>query len=744
MRRLLGSLLLAIAACTSAPPAAPPPAALPPALDPGDARDPEALFAAGLAAKQSGRAAEAERLFAAARAKLAALTGEPVHVEATGGFDGPPVDLACAGGLCAAAHGNVVSVIDVASFRERLRLEGHEDAVVAVALAADGQRLVSASRDGTARLWDARTGALVHKLSGHAKGVRAAAISPDGQTIATGADDGTVRLWSPSSGAERHVLRGHHDDVRCVAVSPDGALVASGANDGTVRLWDARTGASRRELGERGDGRRAVAFTPDGKTLIAMGWRGHAQRWDVATGAAQPAIDVDEPIAFSPDGRTILSGSSVRRFDVALGERVEPFQGYTREARGIAFRGDGKVFFTANRDAWALEEWDFATGRALRRFGARASSMRAVAFDPRGALLAARSDAGTALLFRVDGQGEPRRLVDDAPWKAPYGAPERTGTIAFSPDGATLAWTSSDGAVRLWSVGASPTVRRIEHWYEVTALAFRPGSAELATIAEHTARLHELAEGRRRVEIVLPFAFEVRRSSWDRPPPTLLAFTPDGGSLAAGGSKALALWHAEAGTLRAEITGDELIRVLAFHPTAPILATGHEDGTLRVRDVPSWAPPRFLRAHDKPVSTLAFRRDGKLIATGSEDATVRFFDGTTGTPRGRPLVHPHPVESLAFGPDGALLATSDGRALRLWSVAAGALLLELGAAPGGGTYALTPGPDARLEIEGDVPRALFTCRSGPWAFPLDLCEEPSRAAGLRWSALAAVRGGRAP
>jgi WD40 repeat protein len=744
MRRLLGSLLLALAACASAPPAAPPRAAAEPPVDPGEARDPEALFGAGLAAKQAGRAAEATRLFAAARAKLAALTGEPVHVEATGGFDGPPVDLACAGGLCAAAHGNVVSVIDVASFRERLRLEGHEDAVVAVALAADGRSLVSASRDGSARLWDARTGALVRKLWGHAKAVRAVAISPDGQTIATGSDDGTVRLWGPSSGAERHVLRGHQDDVRCVAISPDGALVASGAEDGRVRLWEARTGALRRELGGRDDGRRAVAFSPDGKTLLAMGWRGHAQLWDVATGAAQPALDVGEPLAFSPDGRTILSGSSARRFDLALGQRVEPFQGYTREVTGIAFRADGQAFFTANQEAWAIEEWDFATGRALRRLGARASSMRAVAFDPRGALLAARSDAGTALVFPLDGRGEPRRLVDDAPWKAPYGAPELTGSIAFSPDGATLAWTSSDGAVRLWTVGPSPTVRRLDHWYEVTALAFRPGSAELATIAEHTARIHDLAEGGRRAEIVLPFAFEARRSSWDRPSPTLLAYTPDGGSLAAGGSTALALWHAEAGTLRAEITGDEQIRVLAFHPGAPILATGHEDGTLRVRDVPSWAPPRFLRAHEKPLTALAFGHDGKLIATGSKDGTVRFFDGTTGTPCGRPLVHPHPVESLAFRPGGALLATSDGRALRLWSVATGALLIELGAAPRGGTYALTPGRDARLEIEGDGPRDLFACRAGPWTFPLDLCEEPSRAADLLRRTLAGARAERAP
>jgi WD40 repeat protein len=601
-----------------------------------------------------------------------------------------------------------------------------------VAFAADGRSLVSASHDGTARLWDARTGALLRRLWGHTKPLRSVAISADGATLATGSDDGTVRVWSPSSGAERHVLRSHRDIVHAVAVSPDGATIASASQDQSVRLWDARTGAERRSF-EGSNPFFDVAFTPDGKTVIAFPSLGSTLAWDAATWRSLPPPPLSRPIAFTPDGRTLLGGSNVDRYDLHLEARLGALRGYGVHA--LALRADGRAFLTADDEAWAVEEWDLATGRPLRKLDARASSIRAIAWSPGGQLLAAASDAGTALLFPLDARDGVRRLVDAGPWKVDRGAASALGAIAFSPGGETLAWISGDGSARLWSVGAGDAVRRLDHWHEVTALAFHPGSAELATLAEHTVRYHDVATGHRRGQVELPASsFTSERSWWQPFPRAWLAFSPDGAFFAAG-SRTLDLWNAAGGTLNRHLDGEDQALALAFHPSAAILATGHPDGSIHLRDLARPGEPRTLSAHARPITALAWTSDGKTLATASEDGTVRLFDALTSAARGRPLVHPHPVVSLAFRPDGALLATSDGRALRLWS-AAGVLLIELGAAPGGGTYALTPGPDARLEIVGDVPRELFACRAGPWTFPLDLCEEPSRATGLLRRALA--------
>ncbi len=104
---------------------------------------------------------------------------------------------------------------------------------------ADGARVVTASWDMTARLWDAGTGAEIAVLEGHGGRVCSAAFSPDGARVVTALDDKTARLWDAGTGAEIAVLEGHGDTVLSAAFSPDGARVVTASTDGTARLWTA-------------------------------------------------------------------------------------------------------------------------------------------------------------------------------------------------------------------------------------------------------------------------------------------------------------------------------------------------------------------------------------------------------------------------------------------------------------------------------------------------------------------------
>jgi WD40 repeat protein len=114
---------------------------------------------------------------------------------------------------------------------------GHSGIIVHATYSPDGCRIVTASADKTARIWDATTGKQLLVLRGHILGVRSAAFSTDGKLVVTASEDETARVWDAQTGAELITLAGHKGPVLTAVFSPDGKRVATGSSDGTVRLW---------------------------------------------------------------------------------------------------------------------------------------------------------------------------------------------------------------------------------------------------------------------------------------------------------------------------------------------------------------------------------------------------------------------------------------------------------------------------------------------------------------------------
>lgn len=158
----------------------------------------------------------------------------------------------------------------------------HRSRVLDIALSPDERYIYSASRDGVAIKWDFETGEGVAVFVGHQLGVNAVDCAPDGSLIVTASGDGTIKLWD-NEGHEIRALAGHDGAVLDAVFSPDGRYILSGGEDRTARLWDLQ-GRLIQTMRGHSAGVCSVAFTPDGRQMITAGMDGAVRFWTPLSG----------------------------------------------------------------------------------------------------------------------------------------------------------------------------------------------------------------------------------------------------------------------------------------------------------------------------------------------------------------------------------------------------------------------------------------------------------------------------
>ena len=149
-----------------------------------------------------------------------------------------------------------------------LTLKGHTGHVSSASFSPDGSRIVTASDDKTAKVWDAKSGAEILTLKGHTGVVTSASFSPDGSRIVTGSYDKTAKVWDAKSGAEVLTLKGHTGAVISASFSPDGSRIVTGSHDKTAKVWDAKSGAEVLTLKGHTGAVSSASFSPDGSRIV--------------------------------------------------------------------------------------------------------------------------------------------------------------------------------------------------------------------------------------------------------------------------------------------------------------------------------------------------------------------------------------------------------------------------------------------------------------------------------------------
>ena len=552
--------------------------------------------------------------------------------------------------------------IPIASFE-------HQNLVFQAAFSPDAARILTASWDKTAKLWDAASGKLVVSFA-HQGFVWQAAFSPDGARILTASADTTAKLWDAASG-KLIASFAHEGAVYDGAFSPDGARILTASADKTAKLWDATSGQLITSFAHQGviwD----AAFSPDGARILTASADKTAKLWDAASGELIATFDHQDDVsraAFSPNGARVLTASAdktAKLWDAASGELIATFdhQDWVGEA---AFSPDGARILTASWDKTA-KLWDAASGKLILSF-AHEDGVWHAAFSPDGARILTASADKTAKLWDA-ASGE---LI------ASFAHQQGVRWTAFSPNSARILTASYDKTAKLWDAALGRPVVSFAHQDGLYHAAFSPDGARILTASADNAAQHRAQEfsvllwDATSGKLIASFAHKIASLS-DKDIGEVVAFSPDGARiLTASADKTAKLWDAASGKLIASFDHQDKVYEAAFSPDGARILTASADNTAKLWDAASGKLIASF-AHEGAVYDAAFSSDGARILTASADNTAKLWDAASGK-----LIasfdHQDAVENAAFSPDGTRILTAGwDETAKLWDAASGKLI----------------------------------------------------------------------
>ncbi len=551
-----------------------------------------------------------------------------------------------------------------------LTLRGHSHNVMGVAFDPWGRRLVSASEDGTLKLWDTTTGQVIRTLVRDSGNVFCVAFSPDGRHIASGSLDQAVTLWDVETGHALHVMRGHAAYVLGVAFSPDGRRIASASHDSTVKLWDVEAGTAERTLHGRGPQLWGVTFSPDGLLLASSGADQAISLWDARTGEEVRRLLGHSGrvwgTSFSPDGARLASASddrTIKLWDVASGQDILTLSGHGNQVYGLAYSPDGRHVASASADS-TIKLWDLTTRREVRTFGGHSAPVLSVVFSPDGRRLASASNDRS---LKVWDTASPEVGLSLRGHVAPV------TSVAFSPDGRRIASGSSDRSIKIWDTVTLQEVLALRgHASAVSGVAFSPDGRHMTSASfDGTIKLWDAVTGKN-LWTLIGHSERV----------TGLAISRDGRLIASGGAdRSVRIWStstegtSEIMTLRGH---SDRVNAVAISPENALIASASADQTVKLWNAATGQVVHVLRGHSSGVTSVAFSPDGSQVASAGDDHAVRLWEPTTGRELATLRAHSGSVSAVSYSPDGQRVASSsDDGSVILWDTVTGQVVLTL-------------------------------------------------------------------
>lgn len=496
----------------------------------------------------------------------------------------------------------------------------HDDPswMTSLVFSPDASMLATGHDDHKVRLWNSRSGKLMHVLNGHSEEVSAVTFSADGRFLATAGEDRLVLLWDTRTGDRVGKLEGHTDRVDDLAFSPNGHRLASAGWDTSVRIWDPKRGELLALLNGQGECVHAVQFTPDGRWIVCCDSDGFVRVWDYERlriqGEYRGHLSAARRLAVRGDGKLAATGGTDRRLRIVRLPDADPViddDGPNTNVVSIAPTTRGRVVVVHGEGSTIA--WDTNIGIVTDRI-----------LENEHVLCVASDGVGRTVVGTMKGEMIVYGDISESPLLSWKGHNEPIQLIQYRPDGKEIASSSSvDGTVRIWDPATGePTLIIPEAAGKgtVEAIAYHPSEPIVGACG---VRWGAGVTGHIRLwntrDIKLIRTIEMGA--------TAIAFSPNGRFLAAVTvNDRIIVWNLANGEIVREIPGSNAsTNAIAFDPTSQFLVSGSDDMGLRSWDTNEWRM-RSSTEVDTRVRCMAFLPTGDGLLIGNANSSCYVID----------------------------------------------------------------------------------------------------------------------